>query len=126
MEENPMPERKQDVIDRKGAWLERMFDRLFGAIQKDTKGTIMILSIALNFYVVNLYLDTVASSKDEMIAEVRSSVKRETAKQLAPVQARQDSISNNVDSMGKKVDTSITSVKGIVQSVQQYIDKKQK
>lgn len=127
MEENQPPdEGTQDMVDRKAAWLERMFDRLFGAVQKDTKGTIMILSIALNFYVINLYLKLTASSKAEMIQEVRRSVRQELPKQMAPIQAKQDSISKNVDSMSKNVDTSLTNLNGTVESVKQYFDKKTK
>ena len=120
MEENKIPGGKQDMIDRKGAWIERMFDRLYIAVVKNPWAALLVLSIGLNFYVINLLIKTVISSKDEMVTEVRRSVKTE----FAPIKAKQDSISNNVDSMGKKVDTSLINVNGTMQSVRQYIDKK--
>lgn len=122
MEENIIPE-KQDMLDRKGAWIERMFDRLFTAIQKNHLATILILSLGLNFYqytlkneVDALRLAEYVKSKEEMILEVRRSVQRELPKQLAPYQAQQDSNS-------KKLDTSLINLNGTVESVKQYFNK---
>lgn len=114
------------MLDRKMSWLERMFDRLFSAIQKDMKGTLLILSIGMNFYITNLYIKLNASSKEEMINEVRRSVQRELPKSLAPIQAKQDSISKNIDSMNKNVDTSLINLNGTVETVKQYFNKNKK
>lgn len=122
MEENIIPE-KQDMVDRKAAWIERMFDRLFTAMQKNMTATVLILSLGLNFYqytlkneVDALRLAEYARSKEEMILEVRRSVERELPKQLAPYQAQQDSNS-------KKLDTSLINLNGTVESVKQYFNK---
>lgn len=122
MEENIIPE-KQDMIDRKGAWIERMFDRLFTAMQRNMTATVLILSLGLNFYqytlkneVDALRLAEYARSKEEMILEVRRSVQRELPKQLAPYQAQQDSTS-------KAVDTSLLNLNQTVESVKQYFNK---
>lgn len=126
MEEPNIPDAgaKQDVIDRKAAWIERMFTMLFAAIQKNLLGTILILSLFLNFYQYNLKNDLdaqrladAAQSKEEMINEVRRSVRQELPRQIAPIQAQQDS-------MNKKVDTSLINLNGTVESVKQYIIKK--
>lgn len=118
MEEIQVAE-KQDMLDRKAAWIERMFERLFSAIQKDVKGTLLVLSVGLNFYIVNLYVNLQQTTKQEMIAEVRRSVRAEIPKQMAPIQAQQDSIIKNVD-------TSLLNLNGTVESVKQYIIKKTK
>ncbi|MBB2148779.1 hypothetical protein [Pedobacter gandavensis] len=122
MEGNIIPE-KQDMVDRKAAWIERMFDRLFTAMQKNMTATVLILSLGLNFYqytlkneVDALRLAEYAKSKEEMILEVRRSVQRELPKQLAPYQAQQDSNS-------KKLDTSLINLNGTVESVKQYFNK---
>jgi hypothetical protein len=47
-------ETKQDMIDRKAAWLERMFDRLFIAVQQNPFATMLILSVGLNFWQYNV------------------------------------------------------------------------
>lgn len=115
-------DQKQDMIDRKGAWIERMFDRLFSAIQKDTKGTIMILSVALNFYLAHLYIKLNATTKEEMIKEVRNSVQR----QVAPLYVKQDSIKTSMDSLKMNADTSLSNLNGTVESVKQYFNENKK
>lgn len=114
---------KQDMVDRKAAWLERMFDRLFSAIQKDVKGTLLILSVAFNFYLANLYIDLNKSSKDEMINEVRKTAQIEVSKQLAPIQAQQQAAQ---DSNSSKLDTSLINLNETVKSVKQYFNQKSK
>lgn len=114
----------EDVIDRKGAWIERMFDRLFIAIKENPFATLLVLSVGLNFMLINMNsnlqqarLDDEKKSNKEMIDEVRRSVERETTKQIAPIKAQQDSIVKNVD-------TSLININGTVESVKKYFDKK--
>lgn len=120
MEENQTPPNKQDMVDRKAAWIERMFDRLFTAIQKDVKGTLLILSVGFNFYLANLYIDLNKSSKEEMISEVRKSARVEVSKQLAPIQAQQQA---QQDSATVKLDTSLSNLDGTVKTLKEYFNK---
>ena len=115
---------KEDVIDRKGAWIERMFDRLFLAIKENPFATLLVLSVGLNFMLISMNsdlqqarLDDEKKSNQEMIDEVRRSVQRETTKQIAPIKAQQDSIVKNVD-------TSLININGTVESVKKYFNKK--
>ncbi|WP_285011183.1 hypothetical protein [Pedobacter faecalis] len=113
----------QDVIDRKGAWFERMFDRLFLAIKENPYGTIAIVSVLINVWLLNIIIEGYQdrlndnrASKDEMISEVRNSVRREIPKQMEPIKAKQDSIS-------KSVDTTLLNINGTVESVKEYFNK---
>lgn len=119
-----MAEEQQDIIDRKGAWIERMFDRLFSAIKENPFATLLVLSVGLNFMLMNMNstlqearLTDSKASKKEILDEVRKSVERETAKQLEPIKASQDSSS-------KKVDTSLNNINETVQSVKEYFNKR--
>lgn len=119
-----MSEENQDLIDRKGAWVERMFDRLFLAIKENPFATLLVLSVGLNFMLINMNttlqearLTDSKASKKEIIDEVRNSVERETTRQLAPIKALQDSSS-------KKVDTSLNNINETVQSVKEYFNKR--
>lgn len=122
MEENIIPE-KQDMLDRKGAWIERMFDRLFSAVQKNPFATLLILSIGLNFWQYNinnemnrLRIQDITMLNEKINVAVAAGVQRELPKQLAPYQAQQDSNS-------KKLDTSLINLNGTVESVKQYFNK---
>lgn len=122
MEENQTP--KQDMVDRKAAWIERMFDRLFAAIQKNPLATLLVISVGLNVWVIKMNSDLQqarlndnALSKKEMIDEVRRSVQRELPKQMVPLQAKQDSLSNNVD-------TSLLNLNGTLETVKKLIKNK--
>lgn len=122
MEENIIPE-KQDMLDRKGAWIERMFDRLFTAVQKNPFATLLILSIGLNFWQYNinnemnrLRIQDITLLNEKINVAVAAGVQRELPKQLAPYQAQQDSNS-------KKLDTSLINLNGTVESVKQYFNK---
>ncbi|MDQ1139404.1 hypothetical protein [Pedobacter agri] len=115
---------KEDVIDRKGAWIERMFDRLYLAIKENPLATLLVLSVGLNIMLINMNSDLQEarlsdekSSNKEMIEEVRRSVQRETTRQIAPIKAQQDSVIKNVD-------TSLININGTVESVKQYFNKK--
>ncbi|NII81760.1 MULTISPECIES: hypothetical protein [unclassified Pedobacter] len=114
----------EDVIDRKGAWIERMFDRLYSAVTQNPWATLLVLSVGLNFMLISMNsdlqqarLDDEKKSNQEMIDEVRRSVQRETTKQIAPIKAQQDSIVKNVD-------TSLININGTVESVKKYFNKK--
>lgn len=111
---------KEDVIDRKGAWIERMFDRLFLAIKENPFATLLVLSVGLNIMLINMNsglqearLSDEKTANREMIDEVRRSV----ARQIAPIKAQQDSVAKNVD-------TSLVNISSTVESVKQYFNKK--
>jgi len=108
---------KQDAIDRKGAFIERMFDRLYAAIKENPLATILVFSVALNFWVIKLYIELIKTSKEEMIAEVRSTVKIETEQYMKPIKAQQDSVIKNVD-------TSLININGTVEQVKKYFNSK--
>lgn len=125
MEEKEVPEegKKQDMIDRKAAWLERMFDRLFAAVGKDPKAALLVLSIALNFWMFSIIMDLnrlriadIASLNEKINEAVEKSVKHELPKQLAPYKEQQDSNS-------KKLDSSLINLDGTVEKVKQYYNK---
>lgn len=123
MEENQTPETvKQDVIDRKAALLERIFDKLFSAVKENVFATLLVLAIIVIFWQQSTINDITAlrlaekdKSKEEMINEVRRTVER----QLVPIQAQTDSNS-------RKLDTSLINLNGTVETVKQYIIKKTK
>lgn len=122
MEENEIIP-KQDLVDRKAAWIERMFDRIFIAVQKNPFATLLILSIGLNFWQYNinnemnrLRIQDITLLNEKINVAVAAGVQRELPKQLAPYQAQQDSNS-------KKLDTSLTNLNGTVESVKQYFNK---
>lgn len=122
MEEIPKP--KQDMVDRKAAWIERMFDRLFSAIGANPTAAILVLSAGLNIWQFSinnelnqLRINDITNLNEKINAAVQKSVEREIPKKLAPYEAKQDSISKNVD-------TSLYNLNGTVESVKQYIKKK--
>lgn len=115
---------KEDVIDRKGAWIERMFDRLYLAVTQNPWAALLVLSVGLNFMLIRMNgnlqearLTDSQASKKEIIDEVRRSVRLETTRQITPIKAQQDSVLKNVD-------TSLTNINGTVESVKQYFNKK--
>lgn len=108
---------KQDVLDRKGAWVERMFDRIYNGIKENPLAVLLALSVMLNFFVIKLYVDTINKSKEELVAEVRRTVKFETERQMMPIIAQQDSVIKNVD-------TSLTNINGTVEQFKEYFKSK--
>ena len=101
---------KQDMIDRKGAWLERMFDRLFLAVQKNPFATMLILSVGLNFWQFSIYTDLnkarildITTLNEKINIAVEKRVNSELPKQIAPIQAEQEERS-------KKTDTSLNNL----------------
>lgn len=123
-EENQTPG-KQDMVDRKAAWVERMFDRLFAAIQKNPYATIAVISVGMNIWQFNIGTDkdrlriqdiTTLNEKVNMAIEKR--VDEKVSEKMVPIQAKTDSVTSNID-------TSLTNLNGIVNSIKQSI-KKQK
>lgn len=76
-----------------------------------------IWQFSINNHINELRLSDKDKSNADIVAEVRRTVDRELPKKLAPYEARQDSISKNVD-------TSLYNLNGTVESVKQYIKKK--
>lgn len=116
-------ETKQDMIDRKAAWLERMFDRLFIAVQQNPFATMLILSVGLNFWQYNvinemnrLRIQDITMLNEKINIAVAKGVERELPKQLAPYKEQQDSNS-------KRLDTSLINLNGTVESVKQYFNR---
>lgn len=107
MEENLTPPGKQDMIDRKGAWLERMFDRLFIAVQKNPSAALLVLSVGMNFWQFSINNDLnkqlimhITTLNEKINKAVADRVQTELPKQMAPIQAQQEE-------RGKQVDTSL-------------------
>lgn len=97
-----------------------MFDRLFSAVMKNPYGALLVVSVFINVWLIKMNselqqarLNDNASSKKEMIDEVRRSVGR----QIAPIQAKQDSVSKNVD-------TSLNNLNGTLETVKKLINRK--
>jgi hypothetical protein len=116
-------ETRQDMIDRKAAWLERMFDRLFIAVQQNPFATMLLLSVGLNFWQYNvinemnrLRIQDITMLNEKINIAVAKGVERELPKQLAPYKEQQDSNS-------KRLDTSLINLNGTVESVKQYFNK---
>lgn len=116
-------ETKQDMIDRKAAWLERMFDRLFIAVQQNPFATMLLLSVGLNFWQYNvinemnrLRIQDITMLNEKINIAVAKGVERELPKQLAPYKEQQDSNS-------KRLDTSLINLNGTVESVKQYFNR---
>lgn len=121
--EIPVLDDKQDMMDRKAAWIERMFDRLFAAVEKDPKATLLVLSVALNFWMFSiitnlnkLRIADITLLNEKINKAVEQSVKNELPKQMAPYKEQQDS--NN-----KKLDSSLINLDGTVEKVKQYYKK---
>jgi hypothetical protein len=124
MAEEQTPSEKQDMVDRKAAWIERMFDRLFAAVGANPTAAILVLSAGLNFWqfsinkdINELRISDNARLNEKINAAVEKSVERKLPEHLAPYEAKQDSISKNMD-------TSLYNLNGTVESVKQYIKKK--
>ncbi|WP_316841313.1 hypothetical protein [Pedobacter gandavensis] len=120
------PDPNQDLIDRKTAWIERMFDRLFMAVQQNPFATMLILSVGLNFWQYNinnemnrLRIQDITLLNEKINMAVVTGVQRELPKQLAPYKEQQDSNS-------RKLDTSLLNLNGTVESVKKYFNKNKK
>lgn len=127
MEENQVPEEgKQDMVDRKAAWIERAFDKLFAAVQQNVFATLLVLALIVIFWqqsAINelnkLRIADITSLNEKINAAVEKSVDKKLPEHLAPYEAKQDSISNNVD-------TSLNNLNGTVETVKRYFNKKNK
>jgi hypothetical protein len=126
MEDTQGSAEKRDMIDRKGAWIERMFDRLFAAIGSNPTAAFCVLSFGLNIWQFNintqineLRLSDNDKANDKINAAVEKYVNRMLPEKLAPYEAKQDSISKNVD-------TSLLNLDGTVEIVKKYFNKKKR
>ncbi|KIO75195.1 hypothetical protein TH53_21940 [Pedobacter lusitanus] len=118
--QNPQAE-TQDMIDRKAAWIERMFDRLFSAVQKNPFATMLILSVVLNFWqynVVNemnrLRIADITLLNEKINRAVEKGGQLDLSGQLTPYNKELR------DSNNKKSDTSLFHLNGAVESVRKY------
>jgi len=120
-----MPDQnKLDALDRKGAWVERMFDRVFKAAREDTKATIIVVLLGWIIWqqiTINeanrLRIADITALNEKINLATEKSVERKLNEKLAPIQAKQDSTS-------KAVDTTLLNLNGTVESVRKYINKK--
>jgi diacylglycerol kinase len=124
MADEQTPGEKQDVIDRKAAWIERAFDKLFAAVQQNVFATLLVLAVGVIFWqqgTINklneLRIADITTLNEKINAAVEKRVDDKLTEKLAPYEAKQDSISKNVD-------TSLYNLNGTVETVKQYIKKK--
>ncbi|SMC53459.1 hypothetical protein [Pedobacter nyackensis] len=122
MEENQTP--KQDMVDRKAAWIERMFDKLYAATIKNPYGALLVVSVLMNIWQFNIaankdvrWQEDITKLNDKINAAVERSVQRELPKQMVTIQAKQDSVSKNVD-------TSLLNLNGTLETVRKLIKNK--
>ncbi len=123
MEENLTPN-KQDMVDRKAAWIEKMFKLLFSSIQNDLKGTFLVLAVIVIIWqqiTINtlntLRIQDITSLNEKINAAVEKRVESKVSEQMVPLQAKQDSLSNNVD-------TSLLNLNGTLETVKKLIKNK--
>lgn len=116
---------KQDMVDRKAAWIERMFKMLFAAVKENPAAALLVLSIALNFWqfsinndINQLRIQDITSLNEKINKAVEARVDAKVSEKMVPIQAKTDSVTSNID-------TSLTNLNGIVNSIKQSI-KKQK
>lgn len=122
MEENQTP--KQDMVDRKAAWIERIFDKLYAATIKNPYGALLVVSVLMNIWQFNInankdvrWQEDITKLNDKINAAVERSVQRELPKQMVTIQAKQDSVSKNVD-------TSLLNLNGTLETVRKLIKNK--
>lgn len=123
MDENLTPN-KQDMVDRKAAWIEKMFKLLFSSIQNDLKGTFLVLAVIVIIWqqiTINtlntLRIQDITSLNEKINAAVEKRVESKVSEQMVPLQAKQDSLSNNVD-------TSLLNLNGTLETVKKLIKNK--
>ena len=122
MEENQTP--KQDMVDRKAAWIERMFDRLFAAIQKDTKVAIIVVLVGVVIWQQIIsnkkderWIADITKLNDKINAAVERSVERQLDIKMIPIEAKQDSVYKNVD-------TSLNNLNGSIETFKKSVKEK--
>jgi len=120
MEDN----QKQDMVDRKAAWIERIFDKLYTATIKNPYGALLVVSVMMNIWQFNInankdvmWREDITKLNDKINAAVERSVQRELPKQMAPIQAKQDSLNKNVD-------TSLLNLNGTLESFKKSVKQK--
>lgn len=106
---------KNDAIDRKGAWIERMFDRIYAAVKENPLATLLVLSVGLNFMQyqeakrqAERWRVDITTLNEKINAAVEKRVEYETTKQMAPLK--------------KNVDTSLINVNGTVETIKEYFN----
>lgn len=126
MEENETPEVKQDMVDRKAAWVERAFDKLFAAVQQNVFATLLVLAVGVIFWqqgTINrlneLRIADITTLNEKINAAVEKGVERKLSEKMAPYVAQQDSTRKNVD-------TSLYNLNGTLESVKKYLKAKKR
>lgn len=102
---------KSDLIDRKGAWIERMFDRVFAAIKENPYATLLVLSVALNFM---QYREAKQSFKDwqndtkalneKINIAIEKSVERQLGEKMEPIINSNNKLDTALTKMDKTVE----------------------
>ena len=125
MSEENQTSGKQDMVDRKAAWVEKIFKMLFAAVKENPAAALLVLSILLNFWqfsinneINQLRIQDITSLNEKINKAVEARVDAKVSEKMVPIQAKTDSVTINID-------TSLTNLNGIVNSIKQSI-KKQK
>lgn len=108
---------KEDALDRKGAWIERMFDKLFSAMTQNPWATLLVLSVGLNFMQYSEAKDKddkwradITALNEKINAAVEYRVEKETTKQLQPIQAQQNRTDSRIDTSLQRLDETVEKV----------------
>lgn len=102
--ESTNPANSQDIIDRKAAWMERMFDKLFFALQLNPYATMLILSVGLNFwqYSINNEMNQLRIKDITMLNEkINVAIEKGVQTELTRIQYK-----NYKEGASKKADSS--------------------
>lgn len=109
-------QRKEDFIDRKTGFIERMFDKLFFAASRDVKSTIIVVLIMTNFWSL---LELRESDKDRIsdIQEYSDRITEEVRRRLIP------EINKKVDARTEKIETKVDSASTTLEYIKDEITK---
>lgn len=113
-----MNEGQNDFIDRKTGFLERMFDKLFAAIQNDPKSTFIVLLVFTNIFTFHLYTRSLENRlsdnqlySEKIIQEVRDRVMpeidREMTRRTQEIETKVDSASHTLSDIKEAVTNSL-------------------
>lgn len=101
-----------DILDRKGAWIERMFDRIYNGIKENPTATVLVLSIGLNFMqyreakqLAKEWKADITALNEKINVAIEKSVERQLGEKMEPI------INSN-----NKLDTALTKMDRTVEN----------
>ena len=108
----------QDFIDRKAGFIERMFDKIFFAAQRDVKITFIVILVISNGATFYLYTRSLESRlidnqeySEKIIQEVRRTIipeiNREVDRKTEKIETKVDSASSTLNEIKDAVSRSI-------------------